>query len=105
MEERLSHALVKGIDNYIEIDAEEARAKLGRPLLVIEGPLMDGMSVVGDLFGAGKMFLPQVVKSARVMKKAVAYLTPVHGSREGRDGGGRPSRQGAGQDRAGDRQG
>jgi 5-methyltetrahydrofolate--homocysteine methyltransferase len=76
VEERLSHALVKGIDNFIETDTEEARAKLGRPLLVIEGPLMDGMSVVGDLFGAGKMFLPQVVKSARVMKKAVAYLTP-----------------------------
>jgi 5-methyltetrahydrofolate--homocysteine methyltransferase len=76
VEERLSHALVKGIDTYIDTDTEEARAKLGRPLLVIEGPLMDGMSVVGDLFGAGKMFLPQVVKSARVMKKAVAYLTP-----------------------------
>jgi len=76
VEERLTHALVKGIDTYIEIDAEEARVKLGRPLLVIEGPLMDGMSVVGDLFGAGKMFLPQVVKSARVMKKAVAHLTP-----------------------------
>jgi 5-methyltetrahydrofolate--homocysteine methyltransferase len=76
VEERLTHALVKGIDNYIDADTEEARAKLGRPLLVIEGPLMDGMSVVGDLFGAGKMFLPQVVKSARVMKKAVAYLTP-----------------------------
>ncbi|HEX4286497.1 MAG TPA: vitamin B12 dependent-methionine synthase activation domain-containing protein, partial [Terracidiphilus sp.] len=76
VEERLSHALVKGIDMYIEIDAEEARVKLGRPLLVIEGPLMAGMSVVGDLFGAGKMFLPQVVKSARVMKKAVAHLTP-----------------------------
>ncbi len=76
VEERLSHALVKGIDSYIDIDTEEARVKLGRPLLVIEGPLMAGMSVVGDLFGAGKMFLPQVVKSARVMKKAVAYLTP-----------------------------
>jgi 5-methyltetrahydrofolate--homocysteine methyltransferase len=76
VEERLSHALVKGIDTYIEIDAEEARVKLGRPLLVIEGPLMDGMGVVGDLFGAGKMFLPQVVKSARVMKKSVAHLTP-----------------------------
>ena len=76
VEERLTHALVKGIDTYIDVDTEEARAKLGRPLLVIEGPLMDGMSVVGDLFGAGKMFLPQVVKSARVMKKAVAYLTP-----------------------------
>ena len=76
VEARLSHALVKGIDAYIEADTEEARAKLGRPLLVIEGPLMDGMGVVGDLFGSGKMFLPQVVKSARVMKKAVAYLTP-----------------------------
>ena len=76
VEDRLTHALVKGIDNYIEIDTEEARAKLGRPLAVIEGPLMVGMSVVGDLFGAGKMFLPQVVKSARVMKKAVAYLFP-----------------------------
>jgi 5-methyltetrahydrofolate--homocysteine methyltransferase len=76
VEDRLTHALVKGIDSFIEIDTEEARAKLGRPLLVIEGPLMAGMSVVGDLFGAGKMFLPQVVKSARVMKKAVAYLFP-----------------------------
>jgi 5-methyltetrahydrofolate--homocysteine methyltransferase len=76
VEERLTHALVKGIDAFIEIDTEEARVKLGRPLSVIEGPLMDGMSVVGDLFGAGKMFLPQVVKSARVMKKAVAHLTP-----------------------------
>ncbi len=76
VEERLSHALVKGIDNYIEQDTEEARAKFERPLSVIEGPLMDGMDVVGDLFGAGKMFLPQVVKSARVMKKAVAYLLP-----------------------------
>ena len=76
VEARLSHALVKGIDEYIEADTEEARVKLGRPLAVIEGPLMDGMGVVGDLFGAGKMFLPQVVKSARVMKKAVAYLTP-----------------------------
>ncbi|HQQ92968.1 MAG TPA: methionine synthase [Bacteroidia bacterium] len=76
VEERLSHALVKGIVEYIEIDTEEARQKLGRPLHVIEGPLMDGMNVVGDLFGSGKMFLPQVVKSARVMKKAVAYLEP-----------------------------
>jgi 5-methyltetrahydrofolate--homocysteine methyltransferase len=76
VEARLSHALVKGIDTYIDADTEEARQKLGRPLAVIEGPLMDGMGVVGDLFGAGKMFLPQVVKSARVMKKAVAYLTP-----------------------------
>ena len=76
VEERLKHALVRGIDAYAEADAEEARQKYGRPLAVIEGPLMDGMNVVGDLFGAGKMFLPQVVKSARVMKKAVAYLTP-----------------------------
>jgi len=76
VEQRLSHALVHGVVDYIEADAEEARKKLGRPLLVIEGPLMDGMNVVGDLFGAGKMFLPQVVKSARAMKKAVAYLEP-----------------------------
>ena len=76
VEERLSHALVKGIVDYIEADTEEARQKAKRPLDVIEGPLMSGMSVVGDLFGAGKMFLPQVVKSARVMKKAVAYLMP-----------------------------
>jgi 5-methyltetrahydrofolate--homocysteine methyltransferase len=76
VEERLSHALVKGIDAWIEQDTEEARVKYGKPLKVIEGPLMAGMSVVGDLFGAGKMFLPQVVKSARVMKKSVAYLTP-----------------------------
>jgi 5-methyltetrahydrofolate--homocysteine methyltransferase len=74
--DRLSHSLVHGIDQYIEIDTEEARALSTRPLDVIEGPLMDGMNVVGDLFGAGKMFLPQVVKSARVMKKAVAYLLP-----------------------------
>ncbi|MDV6237673.1 methionine synthase [Leptospira ellisii] len=76
VEERLSHALVKGIVEYIDQDTEEARAKYGRPLSVIEGPLMDGMKVVGELFGAGKMFLPQVVKSARVMKKSVAYLLP-----------------------------
>ncbi|MCG5051618.1 MAG: methionine synthase [Myxococcales bacterium] len=76
VERRLAHALVRGVDDFIEVDAEEARVKLGRPLLVIEGPLMDGMAEVGDLFGAGKMFLPQVVKSARAMKKAVAYLTP-----------------------------
>ncbi len=73
---RLSHALVHGIDQYVEADTEEARLLSARPLDVIEGPLMDGMNVVGDLFGAGKMFLPQVVKSARVMKKAVAYLLP-----------------------------
>lgn len=76
VEERISHALVKGIVTHIEEDTEEARQKLNRPLDVIEGPLMGGMKVVGELFGAGKMFLPQVVKSARVMKKAVAYLTP-----------------------------
>jgi 5-methyltetrahydrofolate--homocysteine methyltransferase len=76
VEERLSHALVKGINEFAEEDAEEARVKYGSPLEVIEGPLMDGMNIVGDLFGAGKMFLPQVVKSARVMKQAVAYLTP-----------------------------
>ncbi|MBL0328209.1 MAG: methionine synthase [Bacteroidetes bacterium] len=76
VEERLSYALVKGLVEYIDVDTEEARLKLGRPLHVIEGPLMDGMNVVGDLFGSGKMFLPQVVKSARVMKKAVAYLEP-----------------------------
>ena len=76
VEERLSHALVKGITDFIDQDVEEARAKYAKPLAVIEGPLMDGMNVVGDLFGSGKMFLPQVVKSARVMKKAVAYLTP-----------------------------
>lgn len=76
VDERLSHALVKGIVDYIEADTEEARAKYGRPLAVIEGPLMAGMNVVGDLFGSGRMFLPQVVKSARVMKKSVAYLLP-----------------------------
>ena len=76
VEERLTHSLVKGIDAHIEQDTEEARQKYGKPLTVIEGPLMAGMGVVGDLFGAGKMFLPQVVKSARVMKKSVAYLTP-----------------------------
>ncbi len=76
VEERLSHALVKGIIDYIDTDTEEARNKYAKPLEVIEGPLMAGMSVVGDLFGQGKMFLPQVVKSARVMKKAVAYLMP-----------------------------
>jgi len=76
VEERLKHALVNGITDYIEEDTEEARKKYPKPLDVIEGPLMDGMNVVGDLFGAGKMFLPQVVKSARVMKKSVAVLTP-----------------------------
>src|SRR5881296_3349055 len=76
VEERLSHVLVKGIVEYIEADVEEARRKYAKPLEVIEGPLMAGMNIVGDLFGSGRMFLPQVVKSARVMKKAVAYLTP-----------------------------
>ncbi len=76
VEERFKHALLKGIDTYVDEDTEEARQKYGRGLNVIQGPLMDGMAVVGELFGAGKMFLPQVVKSARVMKKAVAYLTP-----------------------------
>lgn len=76
VQERLTHALVNGITDYIELDTEEARKQYSRPLEVIEGPLMDGMNVVGDLFGSGKMFLPQVVKSARVMKKSVAVLTP-----------------------------
>ncbi len=76
VEKRLAHALVHGITNFIEADVEEARHKLPRPLAVIEGPLMDGMNIVGDLFGSGRMFLPQVVKSARVMKQAVAYLLP-----------------------------
>jgi 5-methyltetrahydrofolate--homocysteine methyltransferase len=76
VEKRLSHALVNGITDFIDIDTEEARLKYSKPLDVIEGPLMDGMNIVGDLFGSGKMFLPQVVKSARVMKKAVAILTP-----------------------------
>jgi 5-methyltetrahydrofolate--homocysteine methyltransferase len=76
VEDRLSHALVKGVADFIEADVEEARQKYGKPLTVIEGPLMNGMNIVGDLFGSGKMFLPQVVKSARVMKKAVAYLEP-----------------------------
>ncbi|MFN4285523.1 MAG: methionine synthase [Lacibacter sp.] len=76
VEERLKHALINGITDYVEADTEEARLKYPRPLDVIEGPLMDGMNIVGDLFGAGKMFLPQVVKSARVMKKSVAVLTP-----------------------------
>jgi 5-methyltetrahydrofolate--homocysteine methyltransferase len=76
VEKRLAHSLVNGITDYIDTDTEEARQKYPRPLDVIEGPLMDGMNIVGDLFGAGKMFLPQVVKSARVMKKAVAVLTP-----------------------------
>jgi 5-methyltetrahydrofolate--homocysteine methyltransferase len=76
VEDRLSHALVKGVADYVEQDVEEARQKYGKPLAVIEGPLMAGMNIVGDLFGSGRMFLPQVVKSARVMKKGVAYLLP-----------------------------
>lgn len=76
VDERLKHALIKGIDKYIEEDTEEARKNYPKPLHVIEGPLMAGMSIVGDYFGSGKMFLPQVIKSARVMKKAVNYLTP-----------------------------
>ncbi len=87
VKERIVHALVQGIADYIDEDAEEARQAATRPLDVIEGPLMDGMNVVGDLFGAGKMFLPQVVKSARVMKKAVAYLTPY--IEKDKQGGGR----------------
>src|SRR5438309_2196521 len=86
VEERLSHALVKGIVEYIEVDVEEARQKYAKPLDVIEGPLMAGMNIVGDLFGSGKMFLPQVVKSARVMKKAVAYLLPFMEAEKQRSG-------------------
>lgn len=87
VEERLSHALVKGITDYIDQDTEEARQKYPKPLSVIEGPLMAGMNVVGDLFGSGKMFLPQVVKSARVMKKSVAYLMPFMEEEKKRVGG------------------
>lgn len=90
VEERLSHALVKGIVDFIDQDTEEARQKYARPLLVIEGPLMAGMNVVGDLFGAGKMFLPQVVKSARVMKKAVAYLFPFMEEEKRKSGNNQP---------------
>ena len=86
VKERLSHALVHGIDEFVEVDTEETRLLSTRPLDVIEGPLMDGMNVVGDLFGAGKMFLPQVVKSARVMKKAVAYLLPFIEAEKARTG-------------------
>jgi 5-methyltetrahydrofolate--homocysteine methyltransferase len=83
VEKRIEHALVRGVTDFIEADTEEARQKLGAPINVIEGPLMDGMNVVGDLFGAGKMFLPQVVKSARVMKRAVAYLDPFLATEKG----------------------
>ena len=93
VEQRLSHALVNGIVDFIVADTEEARQKLPRPLHVIEGPLMDGMRIVGDLFGQGKMFLPQVVKSARVMKTAVAHLTPFM-EEERRAGGGAPQNNG-----------
>ncbi len=87
VEQRITHALVKGVIDFIDQDTEEARQKYGKPLDVIEGPLMAGMNVVGDLFGAGKMFLPQVVKSARVMKKSVAYLTPYLEEEKRRTGG------------------
>ena len=89
VEERLKHALINGIADFIDADVEECRHQYERPLQVIEGPLMDGMNVVGDLFGAGKMFLPQVVKSARVMKKAVAYLLPFMEAEKAKAGGGR----------------
>jgi 5-methyltetrahydrofolate--homocysteine methyltransferase len=101
VEERIKHALVHGIIDFIDADTEEARQKLGRPIDVIEGPLMDGMRVVGDLFGAGKMFLPQVVKSARVMKKAVAYLEPYLEAEKRQ----RLEGQARGQDRDGDGEG
>jgi 5-methyltetrahydrofolate--homocysteine methyltransferase len=95
VEERLSHALVHGIVEFIEDDTEEARQRYARPLEVIEGPLMDGMKIVGDLFGSGKMFLPQVVKSARAMKQAVAYLEPfMQAEKEAAGDGGSPSAQG-----------
>lgn len=87
VEERLAHAILKGITDYVDEDTEEARLKYGRPLNVIQGPLMDGMAVVGELFGAGKMFLPQVVKSARVMKKSVAWLTPFMEAEKEEQGG------------------
>jgi 5-methyltetrahydrofolate--homocysteine methyltransferase len=90
VEDRLAHALVKGIVDFIDADVEEARQKYVRPLSVIEGPLMAGMNIVGDLFGSGKMFLPQVVKSARVMKKAVAYLLPFMEAEKQASGGGKP---------------
>src|SRR6476659_7660700 len=87
VERRLAHALVNGINEHIETDTEEARLGAARPLHVIEGPLMDGMNVVGDLFGTGKMFLPQVVKSARVMKQAVAHLLPFMEAEKAEKGG------------------
>ncbi len=90
VEQRLTHALVQGINDFVIADTEEARCKFERPIQVIEGPLMDGMNVVGDLFGAGKMFLPQVVKSARVMKQAVAHLVPYIEAEKARSGDTRP---------------
>jgi 5-methyltetrahydrofolate--homocysteine methyltransferase len=89
VEERLKHALLQGVVEFIEADTEEARQKYGKPIAVIEGPLMDAMNVVGDLFGSGRMFLPQVVKSARVMKKSVAYLQPFMEAEKRANGGGR----------------
>ena len=103
VEERLSHALVKGITDYIDQDTEEARQKYPKPLRVIEGPLMAGMNIVGDLFGSGKMFLPQVVKSARVMKKAVAYLLPFMEAEKQTAGRVPIARQGRSRDREGRR--
>ena len=106
-EAALAHALVHGITDFIETDVEEARKEAKRPLDVIEGPLMDGMNIVGDLFGSGKMFLPQVVKSARVMKQAVALPDAVHGEgkRRASVGGRRGRAQLQRQDRYGDREG
>ena len=96
VQERLKHALIKGITDFIDVDVEEARQQYERPLSIIEGPLMDGMNVVGDLFGAGKMFLPQVVKSARVMKKAVAYLMPFMEAEKAKAGNAGATRQARG---------
>ncbi len=104
VEKRLEHALVNGITEFIEADTEEARLAAERPLHVIEGPLMAGMNVVGDLFGSARMFLPQVVKSARVMKQAVAVLLP-HMEEEKRANGGGEARESAGKILNGDRQG
>ena len=92
VEKRLAHALVHGIVDFIEADTEEARQAADRPLDVIEGPLMDGMKIVGDLFGSGKMFLPQVVKSARAMKRSVAYLEPFMEAEKSNAAGGRGRR-------------
>ena len=91
VEERLKHALIKGIVEFIEADTEECRLKCDRPLHVIEGPLMDGMAIVGDYFGSGKMFLPQVIMSARVMKRAVNYLTPFMEAEKAQNGEGAAS--------------